>query len=382
MAAMTRPGSFLLAMALIVPATPGSAQDVIDSAAGAIRVETFADGLSHPWGLAFLPGGGMLVTERDGNLRFVNDAGEVSEPIVGVPDVVVGGQGGLLDVAPHPDFTDNGLVYWTFSESGEGGANGTAVARGRLSEDRSSLADVEVIFRQQPKVASQLHFGSRLAFDRDGLLWVTLGERYGRQYRVMAQELDNHLGKVIRIRDDGSVPDDNPLVGRQGALPEIWSYGHRNPQGLALNPETGAMWMHEHGPRGGDEVQSPRAGANHGWPVFSFGTEYSGAPITRLKEHPPEFDGPAWQWTPSIAPSGMAFYAGRAFPEWQGDLLAGALVGQLLVRLDFVDGRIAGEERFDIGRRIRDVRVGPDGAVYLLTDESDGEILRLTPVDD
>jgi glucose/arabinose dehydrogenase len=357
--------------------------EIFDTDRLPIMVETVADGLDHPWGLAFLPEGGMLVTERSGTMRYVSAEGEVSPPIAGVPPVVDRGQGGLLDVTLHPDFTGNRLVYWSYSESGEDGTNGTAIARGRLSEDRSELTGVEVIFRQQPKVASNNHFGSRLVFDRDGYLFATLGERSAARFRVMAQDLGTHLGKVIRIRDDGSAPDDNPFVGEDGAMPEIWSYGHRNPQGMALHPVTGAIWTHEHGPRGGDEVAIPQPGDNHGWPVFSYGVEYSGRPITDLDEHPPEFARPVWQWTPSIAPSGMAFYAGDAIPEWEGDIFVGALAGTMLVRLELDGDRVTGEERMleDLGWRIRDVAVGPDEALYLLTDESDGGILRITAAD-
>ena len=348
-----------------------------------IAVDSFAGGLDHPWGMAFLPDGGMLVTERPGRIRFVSAEGQVSEPIAGVPEVVAMGQGGLLDVTLHPRFADNRLVYFSFSEPGEDGANGTAIAHGRLADDLSALDDVEVIFRQQPKARSNAHFGSRLVFDRDGNLFATLGERSAPRYRVLAQDLGTHLGKVIRIRDDGSVPDDNPFVDRPGAMPEIWSYGHRNPQGMARHPVTGAIWTHEHGPRGGDEVAIPKAGENHGWPIFSFGTEYSGAPITELKEHPPEFASPVWQWSPSIAPSGMAFYDGDAIPEWKGDLFVGALAGASLRRLLLEGDRVTGEEVLlaELGRRIRDVEVGPDGRLYLLTDEDDGEILRIVAAD-
>lgn len=367
----------------LVLALPAAADEVFDTETGPIRVESFATGLSHPWGLAFLPDGGMLVTERGGNLRFVSDTGEVGPQIGGVPSVVAQGQGGLLDVALHPDFADNRLVYLSYSEAGDGGINGTAIARGVLSGDMSALDGVEVIFRQEPKVASRAHFGSRLVFDNDGLLWATLGERSSAQFRVLAQDLGTHLGKVIRIRDDGTVPDDNPFVDASGALPEIWSYGHRNPQGMALHPDTGVVWLHEHGPRGGDEVQIPQAGANHGWPVFSYGTEYSGAPITQEDAYPDEFAQPVHQWTPSIAPSGLAFYTGDLVPAWTGDLLVGALAGERLVRLDLEGDAVVGEEHLlvGMGKRIRDVRDGPDGAVYLLTDESAGEILRIVAAD-
>jgi len=372
----------LILTPLVLP-LPASAQEIFETKELPIQVETFAAGLDHPWGMAFLPDGGMLVTERSGSLRFISDRGEVSEPIIGVPVVVARGQGGLLDVTLHPEFADNRLVYWSYSEAGDGGTNGTAIARGRLNAEMTALDEVEVIFRQQPKVRSNNHFGSRLVFDREGYLFATLGERSSPQLRVMAQDLGTHLGKVIRIRDDGSAPPDNPFVGQAGAMPEIWSYGHRNPQGMALNPATGAIWTHEHGPRGGDEVAIPKAGDNHGWPVFSYGTEYSGDEITNLDEHPPEFARPVWSWTPSIAPSGMAFYDGDAIAEWAGDLFVGALAGSSLMRLELDGDRVTGEEELlaAMGRRMRDVEVGPDGALYVLTDESDGEILRITAAD-
>ena len=364
-------------------AQPALAQEVFETAELPIQVERFAEGLSHPWGVAFLPEGGMLVTERSGNLRFVSDDGEVSAPIPGVPSVVARGQGGLLDVTLHPDFAENRLVYWSYSEAGEGGTNGTAISRGRLAADMSGLTDVEVIFRQEPKVRSTAHFGSRLVFDNDGYLFATLGERSAAQYRVLAQDLGTHLGKVIRINADGSVPADNPFVDQPDAKPEIWSYGHRNPQGMALHPDTGAIWTHEHGPRGGDEISIPQAGENHGWPVFSYGREYSGAPITDLDEYPPEFAQPIYEWTPSIAPSGMAFYNGGAISEWEGDLFIGALAATSLHRLTLDGDRVTGEETLlaDLGLRIRDVANGPDGALYVLTDERDGAILRITAAD-
>jgi glucose/arabinose dehydrogenase len=382
---MSRARSAIRLMAIIPVLAMGnaSAATVFETEESPIQIETLAAGLDHPWGMAFLPEGGMLVTERSGTMRFVSPDWTVSDPIAGVPEVVAVGQGGLLDVVLHPGFAENRLVYWTYAEPGEGQTNGTAIARGRLAEDYAALTDVEVIFRQEPKVASANHFGSRLAFDRDGHLWVTLGERQQARYRVLAQDLGTHLGKVIRIRDDGSVPEDNPFVGRPDALPEIWSYGHRNPQGMAMHPVTGAIWTHEHGPRGGDELAIPKAGENHGWPLFSYGTEYSGEPITDLKEHPPEFARPVYSWTPSIAPSGMAFYDADAIPEWKGDLFIGALAGAHLVRLELDGEAVVHEEQLlaDLGRRIRDVEVGPDGALYLLTDRSNGEILRLAPAD-
>lgn len=253
----TATAAFLLAT---VAAGPSGAAEVLETNEVPILVESFAGGLDHPWGMAFLPDGGMLVTERPGTMRFVSAGGDVSAPIAGVPEVVARGQGGLLDVTLHPGFADNRLVYFSYSEAGDGGTNGTAIARGRLADDMSALGNVEVIFRQQPKVASNNHFGSRLVFDEDGYLFATLGERSAARYRVLAQDLGTHLGKVIRIRDDGSAPSDNPFADQSGAMPEIWSYGHRNPQGMALHPVTGAIWTHEHGPRGGDEVAIPKAG--------------------------------------------------------------------------------------------------------------------------
>ena len=370
----------LLAVAPLLLPVPLEAHERVETETGPMTVETFADGLEHPWGIAFLPDGSALVTERAGNLRHVDGEGELSRPISGVPRVVAAGQGGLLDVALHPEFSDNRMVYLTFSEPGEDGTNGTAVARGVLSAGNGALENVEVIFRQEPKVRSNGHFGSRLQFDNDGLLWVTLGERQQARYRVLAQDLRTHLGKVIRIRDDGSVPDGNPFIGRNDARPEIWSWGHRNPQGMDLHPETGEVWIHEHGPRGGDELQAPEAGMNYGWPEFSYGREYSGGRIGSGESHAPQFVEPFHQWTPSIAPSGLAFYDGEAIPAWRGDILVGALAAQKLVRLDVEGGRVVGSEDLlaGLGKRIRDVEVGPDGAVYLLTDESNGEILRLT----
>lgn len=343
-----------------------------------VRVTTVAGGLEHPWGLAFLPGGGMLVTEREGRLRLVSADGAVSAPLQGVPRVEARGQGGLLDVALDPDFGRNRLVYLSFSEAGEGG-NSTAVARGTLSDDARSLVNVRVIFSQKPKVSSRLHFGSRLVFDRAGNLFVTLGERSEPQFRTRAQDLDSHFGKVVRIRPDGSVPPDNPFVGRKGTLPEIWSYGHRNSQGAALHPVTGALWMSEHGPRGGDEINISQPGRNYGWPVVSYGINYDGTPVGSGEKRAAGMEDPIHQWTPVIAASGLAFYTGNAFPAWKGNLLSGGLVCGCVARLELDGTRVTGEERLfqDLGKRVRDVRQGPDGALYLLTDESRGEILRV-----
>lgn len=354
-----------------------------DTAQAQIQVETFTDGLSHPWGAAFLPDGALLVTERAGDLRIVSPDGELSEPVKGVPEVDARGQGGLLDVALDPDFASNRLVYLTYAEAGEGG-NGTAVARGELGRgDAPTLGNVEVIFRQQPKLPSTKHFGSRLVFAPDGTLFIGLGERSERQFRGQAQDLDSHLGKVVRINPDGSVPQDNPFVDRDGALPEIWSYGHRNIQGGALHPETGRVWFNEHGPRGGDEINIPEAGANYGWPLVSYGVEYSGAPVNEGESQAEGIEDPIHYWVPSIGPSGMAFYAAGAFPEWRGDLFVGGLAIPKLVRLELNGQEITGEEALleDLDLRIRWVGVGPDGALYLLTDEDRAEILRITPAE-
>jgi len=339
--------------------------------AGTIKVETVATGLSHPWGLAFLPDGRMLVTERSGTLRLVSKDGKLSPPLSGVPKVVVAGQGGLLDVAIHPDFKSNSLVYLTYSEPGEGGA-GTAVARGKLGE--SGLDGVEVIFRQVPKVGGGNHFGSRLVFAPDGKLFVTLGERFT---FTPAQDLTNDLGKIVRINPDGSVPKDNPFVGRTDARPEIWSHGHRNPQGAAIHPETGKLWETEFGPMGGDELNIPQAGANYGWPVVSWGSHYTGEDIPDPPTHP-EFADAIYHWNPVISPSGITFYTADASPGWNGNLLIAALSGQAIVRLTLDGEKVVDEERIPMGARIRDVVQGHDGAVYALTDEGNGEILRLT----
>lgn len=365
-----------IATALAFPAF--AVDEVFTTEGPSIQVQTVADGLSHPWALAFLPDGSMLVTEREGNLRHVTD--QLSDPITGVPEVDARGQGGLLDVAIDPQFEENRLVYLSFAEAGEGG-NGTAVARGTLSEDYSALENVEVIFRQQPKVESELHFGSRLVFDNDGFLFITLGERSHEQFRGQAQELNSHLGKIVRINSDGSVPDDNPFTDQEDALPEIWSYGHRNVQAAALNPDTGILWEIEHGPRGGDELNIVERSANYGWPVVTLGINYDGTTIGEGVEHQDGMVDAIRTWTPVIAPSGMIFYQGEAFPDWQGNLFVGGLASTALVRLTVDGDSISGEERLleSLGLRIRDVAEGPDGAIYVATDESDGEILRIAP---
>ena len=343
-----------------------------------VRLVEVASGLEHPWGMAFLPDGAVLVTERPGRLRVVGKDGGVSQPVEGVPAVDAVGQGGLLDVALDPDFAANRLVYLSYAEPREGG-NATAVARGRLAGSR--LDQLEVIFRQQPALAGRHHFGSRLVFARDGRLFVTLGDRYKEKDR--AQTLDSHLGKVIRIERDGRVPADNPFVDRPGALPEIWSYGHRNVQGAALHPGTGDLWTNEHGPKGGDELNLTLPGRNYGWPAITYGVDYSGAIISD-ETAAPGMEQPVHYWVPSIATSGLAFCTGSRFPRWQGNAFVGGLRSQQLVRLELDGDRVVHEEvllKGVVEQRIRDVKQGPDGYLYLLTDEKDGRLLRIEPVE-
>jgi len=342
----------------------------MDTEVARLNVTSFAKGLDHPWGMALLPDGRMLVTERHGRLRLVAQDGTLSEPLQGVPEVYASGQGGLLDVALDPDFKTNHLVYLTYAEPREGGA-GTAVGRGVLTE--RGLDKVEVIFRQVPTIDSGNHFGSRLAFAPDGKLFVTLGERF--QFDP-AQDLSNDLGKIVRINPDGSIPEDNPFVGQKGARPEIWSYGHRNPQGAAIHPETGKLWETEFGPWGGDELNIPGAGRNYGWPVVSWGRHYTGIGIPDPPTHP-EFTDAIYHWTPVISPSGIAFYTSDAIPGWRGNLLIGGLSSEAIIRLTLDGETVKAEERIAMGMRVRDVAVGPDGAIYALTDEGDGKILRL-----
>lgn len=374
------------ALAGLISNTPASAQQParISSSAGPLSVETVASGLENPWGLAFLPDGRMLVTERAGRLRIVSRSGTVSAPVAGLPPVYATGQGGLLDVALAPDFASSGTIFLSYAEPREG-ASGTSVARARLVEDGGDarLDGLTVIFRQSPAAGGSNHYGSRLVFARDGTLFVTLGDRYSR--REQAQDLSVHIGKIVRINADGSVPDDNPFRNRNGARPEIWSYGHRNVQGAALDPATGRLWTIEHGARGGDELNHPEAGKNYGWPVITYGRDYSGARIGEGTEKA-GMEQPVKYWDPSFAPSGLAFYTGDLMPRWKGDLFAGGLAGTRLVRLklDPTRERVIEEEVLltDLGERIRDVRQGPDGALWLLTDDpGEGRLLRLSPDD-
>ncbi len=375
----------LVPVMLAGAAVPAAAvEQDIRSEKVAAHVGTVVDGLEHPWGIAVLPDGSMLVTEKKGDLRLVSADGELSDPIGGVPEVDDRRQGGLLDVALDPGFAENRLVYLSFAEPGEGGTTSTAVARGRLSDGTGELSGVEVIFSQKPKVASTMHYGSRLVFDNEGRLYVTLGERSMEEFRGQAQDLDSHLGKVVRINPDGSVPDDNPFVGQDGALPEIWSYGHRNIQAAALHPESGALWEIEHGPRGGDELNIPEAGKNYGWPVVSHGVNYDGRPVGTGEKAAEGMEDPVHTWTPVIAPSGMIFYSGKAFPEWENNLFVGGLASTALVRLELDGHAVTHEERLltDLGKRIRDVAEGPEGEIYVITDDANGEILRIAPMAD
>jgi glucose/arabinose dehydrogenase len=342
---------------------------------GTVRVEVIARGLDHPWGMVFLPDGRMLVTERPGRLRTVARDGRASAPVQNVPAVHARGQGGLLDVALDPDFAANRMVYLSYAEPGPDGTASTAVARGQLNQVATALDSVTVIFRQEPKVSGDSHFGSRLAFAPDGTLFITTGERFKFE---PAQDLSGHLGTIVRITRNGSIPADNPFVGRQGARPEIWSYGHRNVQGAAIDPRTGTLWAHEMGPRGGDELNIPQAGRNHGWPLVSAGRHYDGRTIPDPSTRP-DLAAAAYQWTPVISPSGMIFYTGSLFPRWRGDILMGGLSAKGIVRVDLDGNTVRGEHRIELGQRIRDVAQGPDGAVYALTDQTDGEILRLSP---
>ena len=363
---------------LVVVATAPAAAQTFRSEAGELRVETVARDLANPWGLAFLPDGRMLVTEKPGRMRVVARDGKVSPALAGVPQVFARSQGGLHDVILDREYAQNQTIYFCYAESAEGGGR-TTMARARLVEgERPRLDDVRPIFRQQGPLSSGNHFGCRIVQMPDGNLFLTTGDHF--RYRDEAQNLGNHLGKLIRIRPDGSVPPDNPFVNRQGALPEIWSYGHRNMQGAALNPASGKVWTHEHGPRGGDEVNVPEKGKNYGWPVIGYGVDYSGVKIHEAT-HKPGMEQPVKYWVPSIAPSGMAFYAGDLFPAWRGNLFVGALTGQILVRLELDGEKVKREERLLEGlrERIRDVRAGPDGALYLLTDASAGRILRVVP---
>ncbi|MDO1559175.1 PQQ-dependent sugar dehydrogenase [Brevundimonas sp. 2R-24] len=362
------------------PAFPGQTRAPAVSSDVQLESRTIASGLAHPWALAQLPDGRWLVTERPGRLRVVGADGALSAPVRGLPEIMARGQGGLLDIALSPDFESDRTLYWSYAEPREGG-NGTAVARGRLSEDLSRVEDVQVIFRALPSYSNAMHYGSRLVFDREGRLYVTLGERSDMATRSQAQDLDSHFGKIVRINADGSVPTDNPFVNREGARPEVWSLGHRNVQGAALHPETGELWAIEHGARGGDEVNVVRAGRNYGWPVIAYGIEYRGGAIGEGRTAAEGLEQPAYYFDPVIAPGGAAFYTGDLAPAWRGDLFISGLRTRALVRLVLEGERVVGEERLDVsgGQRVRDVQVGRDGALYIVTDEDDGRLIRVAP---
>jgi aldose sugar dehydrogenase len=369
----------LVTGAIVLSATAAAAApQSYPSSAGNLTVETFTSGLVNPWALAFLPDGRFLVTERPGRMRIIGKDGKHSAPLGGVPAVYARGQGGLHDVVLDRDYAQTSTIYFCFAEPTSGGAR-TALARARLvDEGTPRLDDVKVIFHQEGPLSSGNHFGCRIAQAPDGNLFLTMGDHFA--FRNEAQNLANHLGKIVRLRPDGSVPPDNPFVNRAGAKPEIWSYGHRNAQGAAINPQSGKLWEHEHGPRGGDEINIPEAGKNYGWPVIGYGIDYDGTKIHESTQKA-GMEQPIKYWVPSIAPSGMAFYTRDLFPSWRGSLFVGALAGQILVRLEVRGDTVGTEERLlrEVNERIRDVRQGPDGALWLATDNSAGRILRVAP---
>lgn len=371
-------GLSLAALSIAAMAANAHAE-TIDSRWATVQVETIAEGLAHPWGLAFLGSGRLLITERPGHMRIVEADGSLGEPIEGLPEIKVRNQGGLLDVALSPDYDSDRMVYFSYSEPESEGSEitSTAVARARL--ENNALHDVEVIFSQYPKENGGRHYGGRLQFSANGeYLFIGLGDRGHRSDD--AQLVNNHTGTLIRIYPDGSVPTDNPFVGQEGAQPEIWSYGHRNIQGMDVQPSTGQLWTVEHGPRGGDELNRPEAGLNYGWPIITHGEQYGGGEvgIGFAKEG---MESPVWHWTPSIAVSGLAFYTGNQFPAWEGNALATGLRGNNLARLEIDGDRVIHQELMQFDYRIREVKVDNDGYIYLLTDHSDGKILRLSPSD-
>jgi glucose/arabinose dehydrogenase len=358
------------------PAAPGQKSPTPATQSNTLKVETVATGLVNPWGLAIAPDGRMLVTERPGRLRWVSTDGKLSEPLTGVPAVAASGQGGLLDITLDPAFATNRIAYLSYAEPGDGGTAGTAVARVRVGD--TGVDSVKVIYRQEPKVTGGNHFGSRIVFARDGKMFITQGDRFA--HRDKAQDLSVLIGKVVRLNADGSVPNDNPFVGQAGKRPEIWSYGHRNMQGAFIDPETGRLWTIEHGAAGGDELNHPEAGKNYGWPVITYGRDYNGVKIGEgtAKDG---MEQPVYYWDPVIAPGGLTMYTGTRFPGWKGSILAGSMTPGGLVRLTMADGKVIAEERHlgELGERIRDVQQGPDGLIYVTTDNSSGRILRISP---
>ena len=368
------------------PAVAGQTRAPERKANVAFEVVTIAKGLRFPWGMDFLPDGRMLVTEKQpGRLRVVQADGTMSEPVEGLPAVDARNQGGLLDVSLDPAFAKNQLIYWSYAEPRDSGENNTAVARGRFVDGTPpKVENVQVIFHQVPSLKSALHFGGRLVWRRDGTLFITLGDRSITEGRMQAQRLDGLLGKIVRLNPDGTIPKDNPFVGKEGARPEIWSLGHRNIQAATLHPETGELWEVEHGTRGGDEINIARAGKDYGWPTIAYGIEYKGGPITGGITAKEGMEQPLYYWDPVIAPSGMVFYTGNLFPEWRGNLFTGGMASMNLVRLTIKGERVVDEERLlrdlqPAPHRIRDVNQGPDGALYLLTDAEQGLLLKITP---
>ena len=370
------------------PVSAGQTDVPEAKSAVAFDVVTVAEGLQNPWSLAFLPGGKMLVTERPGRLRVLSADGKLSAPVTGLPAVDARGQGGLLDVVLDPAFAKNNIIYWSYAEPKEGqaGVNNTAVARGKFVDDAAAprVDEMQVIYHQRPSLNSPLHFGSRLVFSRDGTLFVTQGDRSITEGRMQAQKLESGLGKIVRINTDGSIPKDNPFVGKEGVLPEIWSFGHRNVQSATLHPTTGELWEVEHGTRGGDEINIARKGKDYGWPTIAYGIEYRGGAITGDLTQQAGMEQPLYFWDPIIGPSGMAFYTGSLFPAWKGNLFVGGHGTNDLVRLVLDGEKVVGEERLlkDLQpkpERIRDVRMGPDGALYVVTDGATARILKLVP---
>ncbi|MDX5437588.1 MAG: PQQ-dependent sugar dehydrogenase [Pontibacter sp.] len=362
-------------LSILVAGQACAQKSTVKTEAGDVKVETLANNLNHPWGMAFLPDNRLLVTERDeGTLRILDKNNQLSEPLKGTPEVFAKGQGGLLDVALDPNFEQNRLVYLSFAEPGENNTASTAVGRGKL--EGNEIKDFKVLFRQEPKVDGPNHFGGRIVFSPEGHLFLTLGERFKFD---PAQNLSNHLGTVVRINRDGTVPQDNPVVGRQDARDEIWSYGHRNIESAAIDPATNKLWIVEMGPMGGDELNQPAAGKNYGWPVVSWGDNYDGTKIPRPSTRP-EFADAVKHWTPTISPSGMIFYTGSMFPEWKGSGLIGGLTSSGIVRVKVNGERAEEVERIPLATRVRDVEQAPDGSIYVLTDEDNGKVLRLMPL--
>ena len=363
------------------PAFAGQTRAPAQKSNVAFEVVTVAEKLENPWALAFLPDGKMLVTERPGRLRVITADGKLSEPVAGLPAVDARGQGGLLDVALDPAYAKNGLIYWSYAEPRDGGVNNTAVARGRFVDDGTAprVEKVEVIYHQAPSLNSRLHFGSRLVFGRDGTLFVTQGDRSITEGRMQSQKMESLLGKIVRINPDGTIPKDNPFVGKDGVRPEIWSLGHRNIQAAALHPATGALWEIEHGTRGGDELNLVQKGKDYGWPTIAYGIEYRGGPITGDITEQEGMEQPRYYWDPVIGPSGMAFYTGSMFPAWKGNLFIGGHQTRDLVRLVIDGDRVTGEERLltDLKERLRDVRQGPEDALYIVTDSGTARVLKL-----